>query len=208
MFSTSPFAAGKARSASTLSPRGGSSNGTRPGVRPGWFRLTCSRLASNSSSPLMLRALSFFSVTATVPPGPTWGVTSSLSVASSGLGAALLAGAGTAAPVAGPTPSRASRLSRVENAPGLASVPPASRVSEASGTARLRTTRGVISSTTSVLLRVSVCVPNSRPSTGRRDSPGMPTALLRSSSLMRPASTCVSPSARRSVVEVLRVPIS
>ena len=70
----------------------------------------------------------------------------------------------------------------------------------------LRTTRGVMSSTISVLFTVSLLFENRRPISGRRETPGTLLALRRSSSLIRPASTWVSPSRRRSVVFALRVP--
>ena len=67
--------------------------------------------------------------------------------------------------------------------------------------------RGVMSSTISVLLRLSVVCENSRPTTGSSPRPGTRSAVRRSSSLIRPASTWVSPSRSRSVVAALRVPI-
>ena len=174
-------------------------------------------LLSYSTSPLTVRPLSFLRLTDTVPPAGTCGVTSKCSTTSAAGSAGVAAGGSgfagggfvpaPAAPVM-PTPAVPLPLIRLLNAPGAASVPLAKRVSAESGRARLRTMRGVISSTTSVLLRVSVCTPNSRPSSGMAESPGTPAALRRSSSLMRPARICVSPSFRRSEVEAWRVPIS
>ena len=91
--------------------------------------------------------------------------------------------------------------------PGCASVPDGSMPAADRGCTTLRTMCGVISRITSVLSRESVVVPNRRPATGRSFSQGMPAALLLSVSLIRPASTCVSPSRMRSVVEAWRVPI-
>ena len=71
----------------------------------------------------------------------------------------------------------------------------------------LRTTRGVMSSTISDFTRLSFVDPKSRDSTGRSPRPGMREDDRRSSSLMRPARICVSPSRSCSTVDVLRVPI-
>src|SRR3954471_24260337 len=74
------------------------------------------------------------------------------------------------------------------------------------GRSMLRTTRGVISSTISLFTTWSLWLEKRRPISGSWLIPGTCEAWRRSSSLIRPASTCVSPSLRRSVVAALRVP--
>src|SRR5688500_597377 len=96
----------------------------------------------------------------------------------------------------GPAPGR----------PTSSSVPELNSSILGPGRSTLRITRGVMRSTTSVLFTVSLLLEKSRPMSGRREAPGTFWAWRRSSSLIRPASTCVSPSRRRSVVLVLRVP--
>ena len=91
-------------------------------------------------------------------------------------------------------------------APTLLSVPESKAGSADSGRWMLRTMRGVMSSTISVFVEVSFCVPKMRLSRGSSPMPGMWLVLLRSSSLISPASTCVSPFFSRSVVPALRVP--
>src|SRR5437667_5037542 len=88
-----------------------------------------------------------------------------------------------------------------------ASVPAANSVVRASGRTIVRISLGVMRSTISVLVTVSLVDENRRPSTGKSPRPGTRLALRRSSSLMRPARTWVSPSFSRSTVLVLRVPI-
>src|SRR5688572_25622602 len=90
--------------------------------------------------------------------------------------------------------------------PTSISVPELNSSRRTPGRSMLRITRGVMRSTTSVLLTVSLLFENRRPTMGRRERPGTFWALRRSSSLIRPASTWVSPSRRRSVVFALRVP--
>src|SRR6185436_1013326 len=90
--------------------------------------------------------------------------------------------------------------------PTSASVPELNCSMRADGRSMLRTTRGVMSSTISVLVTLSSVLLNRRPSSGSLDMPGTWAALRRSSSLIRPARICVSPSRSRSVVAVLRVP--
>src|SRR6185503_18400613 len=87
------------------------------------------------------------------------------------------------------------------------SVPAANSVARASGRTSVRTRRGVISSTISVLILLSCVDENRRPRYGRSPIPGTRSAVLRSSSLIRPARIWVSPSRSRSVVAALRVPI-
>ena len=77
----------------------------------------------------------------------------------------------------------------------------------ASGRARLRTTCGVMSRTISVLVALSPCEENSLPSTGSSPMPGTREAVRRSSSLISPARTSVSPSFSCSTVLAVRVPI-
>src|SRR5258706_2456536 len=113
--------------------------------------------------------------------------------------------AGTGAVIAGCTLAAFGSDSRAP--PTSASVPEENCSRRTPGRSTLRITRGVMSSTTSVLLTVSSLLENRRPANGRSASPGTRFALRRSSSLMRPASTCVSPSLRGSVVYALRVPI-
>src|SRR5436309_4968850 len=88
-----------------------------------------------------------------------------------------------------------------------ASVPAANSTVRASGRTIVRISLGVMRSTISVLLMVSLVDENRRPSTGNSPRPGTRVALRRSSSLIRPARTWVSPSFSRSTVLVLRVPI-
>src|SRR6266571_5156136 len=88
-----------------------------------------------------------------------------------------------------------------------ASVPAANSVVRASGRTIVRISLGVMRSTISVLVMVSLVEENRRPSTGNSPRPGTRLALRRSSSLMRPARIWVSPSFSRSTVLVLRVPI-
>ncbi|MNT28089.1 hypothetical protein D3C72_1637500 [compost metagenome] len=71
----------------------------------------------------------------------------------------------------------------------------------------LRSRRGVIDSTISLRMASSFWLPKRRFSTGSSPTPGTLLAVPRSSSLIRPASTCVSPSFRRNTVDALRVPI-
>src|SRR6185503_9279867 len=94
----------------------------------------------------------------------------------------------------------------VAPAPTSSSVPELNSSRRAPGRSMLRITRGVISSTISVLFTVSLLLENRRPMSGSCDTPGTRLAVRRSSSLIRPASTWVSPSRRRSVVLALRVP--
>ena len=89
-----------------------------------------------------------------------------------------------------------------------ASVPDQNSATCASARRTLRTTRGVIERMISVFWRSSRLLANRRPSTGRSPRPGTLAALERSSSRMRPISIWVSPSARRSTVLALRVPMS
>src|SRR6266571_8696041 len=88
-----------------------------------------------------------------------------------------------------------------------ASVPAANSTVRASGRTIVRISLGVMRSTISVLVMVSLVDENRRPSTGKSPRPGTRVALRRSSSLMRPARIWVSPSFSRSTVLVLRVPI-
>src|SRR5687767_6285486 len=90
--------------------------------------------------------------------------------------------------------------------PTSISVPELNSSRRTPGRSMLRSTRGVMRSTTSVLFTVSLSLEKRRPSTGSCARPGTFWALRRSSSLMRPASTWVSPSRSRSVVFALRVP--
>ena len=71
----------------------------------------------------------------------------------------------------------------------------------------MRTRCGVIDSTISVFWLSSLLLPNSRPSTGMSPRPGTLLPELRSSLLIRPASTWFSPSFNCSMVEAWRVPI-
>src|SRR5450830_42219 len=91
--------------------------------------------------------------------------------------------------------------------PTAASVPELNSAVSRSGRRMLRSRRGVIDSTISLRMASSFWLPNNRFSTGSSPTPGTLLAVPRSSSLIRPASTCVSPSFRRSTVEALRVPI-
>ena len=91
--------------------------------------------------------------------------------------------------------------------PVWASVPAANSTEPASGRASVRCRRGVMSSTISERVASSEVLENKRPATGRSPSPGTRSAVRRSSSLIRPASTCVSPSRSRRLVVALRVPI-
>ena len=89
----------------------------------------------------------------------------------------------------------------------LVSVPDSNSACISSGRLSERTTRGVIDSKISVRCVSSFWLPNRRPRMGISPSSGTLLAVLRSSSLIRPASTCVSPSFRRSTVLAPRVPI-
>ncbi len=121
-------------------------------------------------------------------------------------GFAATCGAGPPVPGAIASAPGAVAASRSGGAPGFASVPEENCAATVSGRAKLRTTRGVSSMMISVLLRWSVVLEKRRPVIGRSPRYGILFAARRSSSLMRPASTCVSPSRSRSVVAVLRVP--
>ncbi len=66
--------------------------------------------------------------------------------------------------------------------------------------------RGVIRSAISVLLRVKSLLVNNFPSHGSSANPGTFVRFARSSSLINPARTCVSPSFSASVVAAVRVP--
>src|SRR5258706_14149283 len=88
-----------------------------------------------------------------------------------------------------------------------ASVPAENSTELTPGRAIWRIRCGVMSSMISVLLRVSLVEENSRPRTGRSPRPGTRLAGRRSSSLISPARTWVSPSRSRSTVVALRVPI-
>src|SRR6266404_7416905 len=120
-----------------------------------------------------------------------------------GCGAAGVVTGGTEAGdgAAGMTDGSASELP-----PTSASVPELNSSRFTAGRSMLRTTRGVMSITISVLFAVSSLLWKRRPATGRLASPGTCVELRRSSLLIRPASTCVSPSCSLSTVDVVRVP--
>ncbi len=67
--------------------------------------------------------------------------------------------------------------------------------------------RGVIDSRISVRPLLSVWLPNRRPTIGRSPTPGTLVPLLRSSLLIRPASTWFSPSFSCSMVVAERLPM-
>jgi hypothetical protein len=92
-------------------------------------------------------------------------------------------------------------------APAEVSVPAANSSERASGRWIVRTRRGVIRRTISVFAAVSRVFEKRRPTTGSSPTPGTRSAVRRSSSLIRPASTWVSPSRSRNAVLALRVPI-
>ena len=89
----------------------------------------------------------------------------------------------------------------------MLSVPDQTSPLRASGSVCGRMMCGVIDSTISLFVELPLFDENSRPATGTWPRPGTLLAVLRSWSLIRPASTCVSPSFRRSEVCALRVPI-
>ncbi len=91
--------------------------------------------------------------------------------------------------------------------PVEASVPAENSTELTPGRAIWRIRRGVMSSMISVLVRLSLVEEKRRPTTGSSPSPGTRNAVRRSSSLIRPARICVSPSRSRSTVAALRVPI-
>ena len=64
--------------------------------------------------------------------------------------------------------------------------------------------RGVISTISSVRLRERLVVPNSRPSTGMRLSPGMPVSVVPSFCWMRPPNSTVWPLCTATWVASLR----
>ena len=88
-----------------------------------------------------------------------------------------------------------------------ASVPEVNSSIGDSGRMIFRTTRGVISKTTSVFEVESECVEKNRPSRGICPRIGTLLTDFRSSLLISPARICVSPSLSRNTVEALRVPI-
>src|SRR6218665_936813 len=90
-------------------------------------------------------------------------------------------------------------------APIALSVPARNSCWPTPGRSRFRTILGVISSTISVLVSLSLAAPNSLLSNGNSLSPGTPVLERRSSFWISPASTLVSPSRTRKVVLVLRV---
>ncbi len=74
-------------------------------------------------------------------------------------------------------------------------------------TSGVRTMCGVSVSMTSVRLTSTVVLPNRRPRIGMSESPGMPVSPFDSSVRIRPARKLVSPSFRRIVDSIVRVPM-
>jgi len=91
-------------------------------------------------------------------------------------------------------------------APMAASVPLGNSSKRSSGRARLRTMRGRDEQHDLGLVAVVEPVAEQAPDDGRSPTPGIWLVVRRSSSLMRPASTWVSPSFSRREVKALRVP--
>ena len=94
----------------------------------------------------------------------------------------------------------------IGEAPTEASVPDRNSCSPTPGSSTLRTMCGVTSRMISVRTSLSLDAPKSLLMSGTSLSPGTPVLDLRSSRWMSPASTLVSPSRTRSVVEVFLVP--
>ena len=90
---------------------------------------------------------------------------------------------------------------------GVVSLPDRNSDAVACGGVMLRTRCGVISSMISVFWMSSFWLLNKRPTTGMSPRPGIPLEVRVSWSLIRPASTWVSPSRMRSTADALRVPI-
>ena len=90
----------------------------------------------------------------------------------------------------------------------LVSVPDQYEAISASGWRILRMMRGVMAKISSVLFLLRPWLENKRPSMGISPKPGTLLALSRSSLLIKPANTCVSPSLRRSTVLTVRVLIT
>jgi hypothetical protein len=88
------------------------------------------------------------------------------------------------------------------------SVPAPYSASSALGLTKLRMIRGVMARMISFLSWVRFSLEKSRPNMGRSPSPGNLLVASLSSSRIRPARICVSPSRMVSVVVVLRVPTS